>query len=288
MKHRRETGLLGLLVALVVHGAALGALSTVQPPQPPAQRPRPPVRVTLRPSAPAQGRAAAPAAPLPIAQVAPTPAPPKPEPPKAAPPDPAPPKPAPPNKRLAAKREAPSKPAAAADAPAPTAPAPAPRRFAVNLGATVPSGGVAVPTVGDGEAAAGEARLGDPAAPAGSEAGRRPPETDASVRGTEVSPLHVTELSLPPSLLSQPSDSEMRLAYPETARRDGLEANVDLHLLIDRQGNVVQVRVLSAPAHGFAAAARLLVQRLRFHPGRLGDSPVAVWIPWTYKFRLDS
>ena len=79
----------------------------------------------------------------------------------------------------------------------------------------------------------------------------------------------------------------MRRAYPEEARRNGQEANVYLKILIDVQGRVSKVRVIRSAGAGFDRAARELVNRFRFRPGEVDGRPVAVWIPWTYKFRLE-
>ena len=90
-----------------------------------------------------------------------------------------------------------------------------------------------------------------------------------------------------PRLMSQPDLSGMRRAYPEEARRNGQEANVYLKILIDVQGRVSKVRVIRSAGAGFDRAARELVNRFRFRPGEVDGRPVAVWIPWTYKFRLE-
>ena len=49
-----------------------------------------------------------------------------------------------------------------------------------------------------------------------------------------------------------------------------------------------EVRVLRASGNGFDEAAITAARGIRFQPAERGGKPVAVWIPWTMKFRLDS
>jgi|GEM_PF-1249446 len=300
MSLARSSGLVGFLVALTIHGAALGGLAALDPParERPTERPRTTVRLTTRPAAPAPPAKLAPEAP--------------PAAPKAKPVEP---------KQIVEKTEKTEKKVAekkvaerktekkvakkktekkvtkkktekkkvaatrTREQPREAARPAQSRRFAVSMSATVGSGGVAVPTVDDGAETAGDGRLGDPTAPADAPVGAREPGDDAGDPAAE--PVHATQVTSAPRLLSQPSDTEMRKRYPDAARRDGVEANVELRLLVDRLGRVAAVRVVDSPDDAFAAAARALVRRFRFTPGRRGDDDVAVWIPWTYKFRLE-
>jgi TonB family protein len=58
-------------------------------------------------------------------------------------------------------------------------------------------------------------------------------------------------------------------------------------LLVSEAGSVSEVRVRSGAGSGFGEAAAQVARRLAFEPARRGGRPVAVWIPWTVKFRLD-
>jgi protein TonB len=133
---------------------------------------------------------------------------------------------------------------------------------------TVPGGGVAVPA-----SSSGGARVGSPRGEGGG--GKA---NDA--------PVPVAELTELPRLLRQPSRAAMKAAYPEAARRDGVEADVRLRLLITVAGQVARARLVKGAGRGFDEAAIRLVKTFRFRPGRRGGEPVPVWIPWTYKFRL--
>jgi TonB family protein len=243
------------LAAVAVHAAALGWIAS-----------RPDARPLRRLAGPTQVRL-----------VARTPAP---EPPRPAP------APEPPRRASVVPpgRTARPAPEVARAAPAPTpraepaapAPPPQPRRFAVSMDAVVPGGGggVAVPTT-EGRTAA----RGDPRLPASTPAG------DNTAYST--APADVTEVERAPVLLRQPSTAETRALYPEAARRDGVEADVGLELLVSEGGEVADVRIVRAAGQGFDDVARQLGSRMRFRPAERGGRAVAVWIPWTWKFRLD-
>jgi protein TonB len=135
--------------------------------------------------------------------------------------------------------------------------------------------GVAVPTTAGATAARGDPTLA-PGTPVG--------DNTAFARAA---PADVTEVDRAPRLLSQPSALDMRALYPEAARRDGLEGDVRVELLVAESGAVGDVRVVDPAGNGFDAVAVTLARRLRFEPARRGGRAVAVWYPWTWKFRLD-
>jgi protein TonB len=243
-----------LAAAAALHAGGLAWLSTRPPPRLQPRRPPTTVRLVARERPPP-----APAAPA-------VKAPPPPEPARLA--------------RLAPRAEAPPPPAPA-PLPAPAAPAPAeaprPRRFAVSLGATAPGGGVAVPVTGGPTAA-----RGDPTLPASAPAGDN---TAFARRPAPASDL--TEVERLPRPVRQPSALDLRALYPEAARREGLEGDVRLELLVDERGEVAEVRVLEPAGHGFDEVAPIAARRIVFEPAQRGGRPVAVRIPWTLKFRLD-
>ncbi|MGC3999187.1 MAG: TonB family protein [Anaeromyxobacter sp.] len=248
---RQQRFLPAVAAAVVLHAAALGWLTHRRPPPPPPVRSTPAVvKLVTRPPKP-------PRPPDPgLAKVTPTPKPTTPAP-----------RPA---QRPVARAEPPPE-AKPAETPPSTTPA-APRRFAVSMGATVPGGGVAVPTTEGPTAARGDARL-----PSSAPVGNNP--------GTP--PVEVTEVERPPRLLSQPTSDCLRALYPEQARREGLEGDVRLELLVNAQGSVEQLRIVQRAGHGFDEVAETLRTTFRFQPAERQGRPVAVWIPWTLKFRLD-
>ena len=261
-----STGVQGFLAALFIHVAGFGALFLIPPPEESKATIRPPVKVRVA------ERPEPPPPPVEVDQ--------KPEvkePIEVKPDQPL-------KKRVAKVKKSPApKPAA----PTPAAPQPkaaTPRKFTVAMEATVPGGGVAVPasseggwTFGapDGDAEA-EKKLAGPApeSPKEEKKGPPPPRDAAGV----------TRL---PRLISQPSNLDMRAAYPEAARRENREANVYLKILVTAKGQVTQVRVVRGAGEGFDQAAEKLVKQFRFRPAEADGQAVSVWIPWTYKFRLE-
>lgn len=247
------------LLAATFHGAALAWVLSqpkpslrVRPPRPPTtvrlvERPRPPPAPAPEPPPP--GRVKETPAPRAVARTEPrAPAP-------AAAPAPAPPQAAPPE------------------------PAPQPRRFAVSMDAVVPggAGGVAVPTT-EGRTAA----RGDPTLPSSAPVGDNtapPPPAD------------VTEVERAPRPRRLPSSADVRAFYPPRALEQGLEADVAVELLVSEAGAVVDVRLARRAGDGFDEAAlsalRAGRERFLYEPARRGGRPVAVWIPFTVKFRLD-
>lgn len=264
MNRIKSTGVQGFIVALAVHLVGFAGLILITPAEPARASYRPPVKV----------RVATPPRPKPAEVTAPEPV------------EVAPEKPL--GKRVASRRKPRSpRPVTATPVPeqAPAAASPVrsatPRKFTVAMEATVPGGGVAVPAAsGEGWAfgapdggAQAEKVLAGPA-----------PAVEKQKAPAAVDAAGVTRL---PRLLTQPSLADMRSAYPEDARRNGTEANVYLKILVDAQGRVTKVRVVRGSSDGFDRAALELVKRFRFRPGEVDGRAVAVWIPWTYKFRLE-
>jgi len=85
---------------------------------------------------------------------------------------------------------------------------------------------------------------------------------------------------------ARPSGALSEPAYPRRADEDGIEAMVDVRLLIDERGRVEEMEVLGAPAgYGFEAALKKVSSRWHFEPARLGGVPVPQWVrlPWHFK-----
>jgi len=144
----------------------------------------------------------------------------------------------------------------------------APRRFEVSLEATVPGGGIAVPTAQPGSG----------------------PSLRATPDGTGTgpdAPAFYVEPDSAPSLIAQPSLAEMRALYPEAARRGGVEGDVRLELEVSASGEVTGSTVVRSAGNGFDEVAQKLVRRFRFRPATKGGKPVPAVVPWTYKFRLE-
>jgi protein TonB len=237
-----HTGVQGWGIALALH-AAFFAWVFVAPPARRDVRRSPPTRVTLVDVRP------------PVAE----PPPPPPQ--------------EPPRKMEVAKRspsKSPVAPAPLLESPPSVTPPPvaAPRRFAVSLEATVPGGGIAVPTAPPGSAPALRA-------------------TPGGTSDRPDAPAYSTEPDSAPSLIAQPDASEMRALYPDSARRAGLEGDVRLELDVSATGEVTGSRVVRSAGNGFDEVAQRLVRRFRFRPATRGGKAVPATVAWTYKFRLE-
>jgi TonB family protein len=277
--------------ALALHAGLLAYLFVATPPTRPPAPPKAPIRIRA------------------VAQ-APKPVPPEPAPAIAEPTPPAPlvePKAVarPASKRpqrieapkLARREPAPAAPipspepppaVAQALAPEPAAAPAKPRKFTVALGATVSTGGVAVPVSQRGSTwgvgGGGGVDPDDEEASSGGGAGGVASSSNGAGRPRRAD---VAEVSSLPKLLDKPTDDEMRALYPLTARKERVEGDVSLRLLVGTTGEVLQVRVVKPAGSGFDEAALAIVKRFRFRAAETRGEPVEVWIPWTYKFRLE-
>ena len=74
--------------------------------------------------------------------------------------------------------------------------------------------------------------------------------------------------------------------YPEDAKRERLEANVGLELVIDEEGRVVDAKVTTPVGHGFDEAALAAARTFVFAPARQGDKPIRSSVQFTYEFHL--
>ena len=94
----------------------------------------------------------------------------------------------------------------------------------------------------------------------------------------------VTELPRPLN-----ADSiNLRKYYPQQALRAGFEGDVVLRLLIDSDGAIAKVEVVSDPGQGLGRAAAEAVRReYRFAPAKVNGVAVATTVPFTVHFTLD-
>jgi TonB family protein len=117
------------------------------------------------------------------------------------------------------------------------------------------------------EGAGADAALGDDA---GADAAR---DDDAAAAGA-------VEI-VPPRLIEDPGAE-----YPQRARDERVDANVDVVLILDLdvEGRVVHASVETERGHGFDEAALAAARRLRFEPGRRGATKVPTRIRYRYTF----
>ncbi|SDD72925.1 energy transducer TonB [Desulfuromonas thiophila] len=96
-------------------------------------------------------------------------------------------------------------------------------------------------------------------------------------------PFAESEVDQPPQIRFRPEPG-----YPWQARRQRIEGQVEVELVVDRDGCVEQARVIAAePAELFDAAVLAVVRQWRFQPAQLQGQPVASRLRQVVVFRLD-
>lgn len=106
----------------------------------------------------------------------------------------------------------------------------------------------------------------------------------ASTRAAELAPGNGPPLKgTPPAALKKVDIGQF---YPPLARARGIEGVVVLRLLIDAEGKLEAVTIVSDPGDGFGAAAVAAVREFRFSPAKVDGKPVATSIPFKFSFKL--
>lgn len=80
--------------------------------------------------------------------------------------------------------------------------------------------------------------------------------------------------------------SSVVAAYPSGARSDDVEGDVGVEIVVDREGHVVEARVVRPAGHGFDDAALAAIRRYRFAAAQREGHAVRVRMPWSVQFRL--
>lgn len=112
----------------------------------------------------------------------------------------------------------------------------------------------------------------------------RAPETVKPYKAEQYAPAaQVNELPQP---LNRES-LNLRKYYPPQAKKNGFEGDVVLRLLIDADGTIAKVDVVSDPGQGLGPAAAQAVRELRFSPAKVNGIAVATTVPFTIHFTLD-
>ena len=75
-------------------------------------------------------------------------------------------------------------------------------------------------------------------------------------------------------------------AYPTHARADEIEGDVEVEIVVDREGRVLEARVTRPAGHGLDEAALSAVRAYRFSPAQRAGRAVRVRMPWSIQFRL--
>ncbi len=80
---------------------------------------------------------------------------------------------------------------------------------------------------------------------------------------------------------------EVRAPYPPEAKQKGIQGSVILDVLVDSEGKVRDVKIVSGPGFGMEAAAAEAMKQFKFKPAVIENQTVAVRIRYTYRFELE-
>lgn len=79
---------------------------------------------------------------------------------------------------------------------------------------------------------------------------------------------------------------EVKIPYPEEAKKNKIQGQVLMDLLIDSAGVVRDAKLISGPGFGLNEAALLATKNFKFKPARIEDKSVAAKIRYAYRFVL--
>jgi len=82
--------------------------------------------------------------------------------------------------------------------------------------------------------------------------------------------------------------SRVEPAYPELARKAGLEGTVWVKLWVDKEGKVKDVVILKSASEIFNQPAIDAAKQWRFTPALMKTGPVSVWISLSFNFKLNA
>jgi len=206
-------------------------------------------------------------------------------------PPPPPPPPVVPHRRIAS---AAPRPARAAEAPTPPSPpspvppvptpsAPTPTEDIPDLApALVPGLALSATSVAGGMSVA---RGGNPGGRHGGSSGSGGPGNGKPYKAGEF--VDLSGLTEEPIFLDNVSAAEVERFYPPVARAEHFEGAVAVKLIVDDDGSVARVTVVSDPGHGLGAAAAKVARLYRFKPAKVDGRPVATEILFRVHFELN-
>lgn len=80
--------------------------------------------------------------------------------------------------------------------------------------------------------------------------------------------------------------SNLRLTYPEEAKKAGVEGTVVLRVLIDETGKVKETEIIQGLGYGLDEASIKAVQQVTWKPARKNDQPLEAWIAYPVRWKL--
>ena len=200
------------------------------------------------------------------------PPPPPPEPPREEPkPKPPPPKAKPPPVKIAVAEKPPPPPPEQAppppnEPPPEQPPKPVPLVVGISMSSTTAAGGFAAPV--------GNTTYGKVA-----DTATHPSEVKAYTAPRYVP---VYQVDTEPTVAQ-----EVKIPYPDEARRSGVEGTVTLSITVNAEGRVVKATIVKGLGYGLDEAARTALMRFRFKPAMKNGETVSTEMKYTYTFVLD-
>ena len=76
-------------------------------------------------------------------------------------------------------------------------------------------------------------------------------------------------------------------AYPEIARRAGVEGTVWVKIWVDKEGKAKKAEVIKSDAELFNQSAKEAAMQWVFTPAVMNNGPVSVWVSIPFKFKLN-
>ena len=80
---------------------------------------------------------------------------------------------------------------------------------------------------------------------------------------------------------------QVQPAYPEIARRAGVEGTVWVKIWVDKEGKAKKADVIKSDAELFNEPAKNAAMQWLFTPAIMNNGPVAVWVSIPFKFKLN-
>jgi protein TonB len=94
-------------------------------------------------------------------------------------------------------------------------------------------------------------------------------------------PIRIGGEVVPPELITK-----VQPVYPEIARKARVQGVVIVEAIIDKQGNVVEGRILRGLPMGVSEAAVAAIHKWKYRPAILNGRPVSVYLTVTVTFTL--
>ena len=105
---------------------------------------------------------------------------------------------------------------------------------------------------------------------------------DTSVKDTNYELYQVT---VAPQILND-YEVKKKIIYPEAMKEAGIQGQVKIKVLVDKEGNVIQHQIKETPHKDLAAACVDVIYDYKFSPGIKSGEKVNVWMLVPFNFKL--